>query len=467
MTKTARSKYELDFTNGSIIKKMLAFSLPLMATNLLQLLFNAADMIVVSLESDTAMGSIGATGSMTNLILQLFIGLGVGAGVITARCFGAKDEQYASQVLHTSMVLGLISGVIVAIFGSIFSEGILVLMDTPEENLTLATQYLAIYFLGSPFNIIYNFGASVMRSVGDTKRPLIYLTIAGVLNVIINLITVLAFHMGVVGVALATITSQAVSAVLVVASLLKSNDFIRLRVKQLKIHKRALLEILRIGVPSGIQGMVFALSNVIIQSAVNSFDSLYVNGNSAAANIEGFVYTTLNAASNSAVTASGQNYGAKRFDRIKKSIVQGFVFVLAVTIAVGGLVLLLFKPIVTLYVEDPTSQAVALERSLILITTYGLCGIMEVISGTLRGMGYSITPMLLVILGTCVVRIAWVSFVFPLIGTYSSIFAIYPISWAATAILLGVMIIFCLRKKQRDYEIERKLLDYMKNSDVA
>ena len=398
MTETKKKSFALDFTKGSIIKKILAFSLPLMATNLLQLLFNAADMIVVSIDSDTAMGSIGATTTMVNIILQLFTGLSVGSGVIMARCYGAKDESYAGKVLHTSMVLGVLSGVAVALIGLLFSKTFLELMGTPEANLILATQYLAIYFLGSPFNLIYNFGASALRSVGDAKRPLVFLTVAGVVNVIINLIAVLVFHLGVMGVAIATVASQAVSAILVVAVLFKNKVFFRLRIKDLKISVKALVEILRIGIPSGVQGMVFSLSNAFIQSAINSFGTQVVNGNSAAVSLDGIVYTLMNSATVSCVTAAGQNYGAKNFDRIKKTMWQGTVFVVAVEVVAGGIILLLYDYAVSLFVSDPVSKQYALNRSLILLTTYWTCGIMEVVSGTLRGMGYSVGPMIMVIL---------------------------------------------------------------------
>jgi len=340
---------DIDMTEGSIFSKILAFSVPLMATGILQLLFNAADMAVVGkYVSETALAAVGSTGSLVSLIVNFFIGLSAGAGVIMSKYFGSKDEEAGEKLLHTAMPIGLISGVLVAVAGALLSNTLLIVMNTPENCLGMANEYLVIYFIGAPFNLVYNFGASMLRSTGDTVRPLIYLSIAGVINIIVNLISVIVFNMGVSGVAYATITSQAVSAVLVVRALRKNQGFARLSLRKLCIHKASLLEILRLGIPSGVQSSLFSVSNMVIQGTINTFGDIAMAGNAAARQIEGFVYVVLNSVANAAVTAVGQNYGARNYKRIRKCIIECLTFVLTLGIVSGMAIMLFSKPLINI-----------------------------------------------------------------------------------------------------------------------
>ncbi len=444
------SVHEVDMTNGSLFKKILIFSLPLMATGVLQLLFNAADMVVVGqFVSETALAAVGSTGSLAGLIVNFFIGLSAGAGVVMSKHYGSKDSESADRLLHTAMPISLISGIVVMIFGLIFSRELLILMNTEGECLELATQYLVIYFIGAPFNLVYNFGASMLRATGDTVRPLLYLTLAGVINIMVNLVAVLVLNQGVRGVAYATIVSQLVSAILVVLALRKNKGFIKLSLRKIKIYKQSTLDIIRLGVPSGVQSSLFAISNMIIQATINDFGEIAMAGTAAARQLESFLYVALNAVANGAVTAVGQNYGAKNYKRIRKSIYDCLILV-TVTGLIGGLAMFLFnEELIRLYTKTPEATAIGVERLNFFICVYVLCGIMDVVNCSMRGMGFSFTPMAIVLIGTCVMRVGWVYVVFPLSPTLLNVYVSYPVSWILTALVGFVVLLFMIKKREK------------------
>lgn len=434
---------------GPILKKMLIFALPLMASGLLQLLFNAADIIVVGrFAGDHSLAAVGSTTSLVNMLVNLFMGCSVGANVLVARFFGARKLRDLSDSVHTSIAISLISGVFLTIVGILAAPTLLVWMKTPTEVLSLATVYLRTYFCGMTAMMLYNFGAAILRAVGDTRRPLYYLIVAGVINIIFNLFFVIVLHWGVFGVGLATTISQIISAVLMIRCLMREREEIRIHPGKIRIHKEKLLQILEIGLPAGFQGSLFSLSNVFIQSAVNSFGATVIAGNSAACNIEGFIYISTNAFYQAAISFTGQNFGAKKYDRINKvlyttlgcSIVIGSIFSFG-AVAAGPLLL-------TFYTTSAAVIAAGMVRLSIVAITYPLCGIMESFVGVLRGMGYSIFPMIVSLLGACGLRIIWLATVFRLerFHQIETIYIIYPISWIITA-LAHMLTVIIVRKR--------------------
>ena len=452
----ARAKrYEMDMTQGALLPKVLMFSLPLIASGVLQLLFNAADMVVVGQwAGKECLAAVGSTGSLINLMVNVFIGLSVGGSVAVAKSFGANDPAAVHRSVHTAMSLAIIAGVVVGLIGFIFCRPLLKLMDNPV--LDLATTYMKIYFLGMPFNMVYNFGASILRAVGDTKRPLIYLTIAGVVNVILNLITVIIFHMNVAGVAIATVASQAVSAVLVVLCLMRSHGVVHLDVKELRIYKRQLIDIARVGLPAGLQGSLFSISNVLIQSSVNSFGEVVVAANSAGGNLEGFVYTAMNAIHQAALTFASQNLGAGKIRRVRRSVWVCIATVTVIGLVFGNLMLLFGKPLLSLYLDDPSAIDPAtgitvleygMKRMSWMLPLYCLCGLMDVVVGSLRGVGYSVMPMIVSLTGACLFRVVWILTVFAATPTLDILYMSYPISWALTFGVHLLCYLFIARKK--------------------
>lgn len=434
------NRYEMDMTQGALLPKVLMFSLPLIASGILQLLFNAADMVVVGRWAGKEyLAAVGSTGSLINLMVNVFIGLSVGGSVAVAKAFGANDPAAVHRSVHTAMTLSLIAGIIVGLIGFTFCRPLLKLMDNPV--LDYATTYMKIYFLGMPFNMVYNFGASILRAVGDTKRPLIYLTIAGIINVILNLVTVIGFHMNVAGVAIATVASQAVSATLVVICLIRSNGMIHLNVKELRIHKRQLLEIARVGLPAGLQGSLFSISNVLIQSSVNGFGEVVVAANSAGSNLEGFVYTSMNAIHQAALTFASQNLGAGQFRRVRRSVWVCVATVTVIGLVMGNLMYLCGRPLLSLYLDDPlaidpltgiTVLDYGMKRLSYMLPLYCLCGLMDVMVGSMRGIGYSIMPMLVSLTGACLFRVVWIMTIFKADPTLDVLYMSYPISWGLT-----------------------------------
>lgn len=434
--KKTNSKYEIDMCNGPLFKKILIFSLPLMLTGILQLLFNAADIIVVGrYAGSVSLAAVGSTSSLINLIVNVFVGLSIGTSVVVSQNYGAERTKDVSETVHTSIAISIISGVVVGIFGAIMAKPLLSLMGTPDDVLNLATLYMRIYFAGMPATMVYNFGSAILRAVGDTRRPLYFLSIAGVVNVVLNLIFVIVFNMGVAGVALATVIAQCISVALVIGCLLKADGSIKLIPKNIKLHKDKLIQIIKIGLPAGVQGSIFAISNVLIQSAVNSFGSTVMAGNAAAANIEGFVYISMNAVYQTSLTFTGQNMGAKKYRRVNRVFLICAAFVAVVGGALGGLAYLGSNTLLSIYSVDPKVIEMGMLRMSIICTTYSLCGLMDVLVGSLRGMGKSILPMLVTILGVCGIRILWIFTVFAQHRTLTTLYISYPISWIVTAVI--------------------------------
>ena len=424
-------------TRGPIFKELIIFSVPLILSGVLQLLFNAADVIVVGrFAGDNSLAAVGSTSSFINLMLNLFIGLSIGSSVVSANYFGAGKIRELRNTVHTSMLLSIYSGIGLTILGVIFARPILHLMQAPEEVLVLAVLYLRIYFAGISATVIYNFGSALLRAKGDTKRPLYILMVAGVINVILNLIFVICFRMDVAGVALATVISQIFAAAFVVVLLMREEDGFKLELRKLKIHKYILIHIIKIGVPAGFQGMMFSISNMVIQSSVNSFGPVVIAGSSAGINIEGFVYLAMNGFSQGALTFVSQNMGAGQKDRIKKLMFISLLTVLVVGEGLGFLVVIFARQILGIYSKNPLVIAAGIRRLTIICSTYALCGIMDTMSNIIRGIGHSLLPMVVCIVGVCVFRIVWLSTLFqtPAFHTEFIIFVSYPISWIITFI---------------------------------
>lgn len=443
-----------DLTSGPLTIKIIKFIIPLMLTGILQLLYNAADSIVVGhYDGSSALAAVSSVGALINLLVNAFMGLSVGAAVVVAQDYGAKDYEGVSKTVHTSYLISIIGGIVVGAIGLIFSRQFLIWMESPEDVLPLSTEYLMIYFAGTPANMAYNFGASILRSVGDTKRPLYFLTISGLVNVVLNLVLVIVFHMGVAGVAYATIISQILSAVMVIVYMMKSKDCVRFVPKNMRIYGDKLKKMLYIGLPAGFQGTVFSLSNVVIQSAVNSFGSLVMAGNGAASSLEGFTYTAMNSVYQASLTFVGQNVGAKKYDRINK--VQGVCLVLVTIIGLvfGVTTYCLGEPLLSIYLpNDPEAIPYGIIRMSYIALPYFLCGMMEVMVGGQRGMGMSFIPMINALLGSCVLRIVWISTVFAADPTLFTLYISYPISWIVTTLAHTVFYfikLHSLKKKAR------------------
>lgn len=447
-----KKKYEMDMCNGNIFLKIIKFSIPLALMGMLQLFYNAADLIVVSNFSgdSEALGAVGSTNSIINLLVNLFIGLSVGTNVIVAKYFGAKKFDKISDVVHTSILTSFIIGIVLGIFGFIFARPLLNLMN---NDLDLSVLYLKIYFVGMPFNLVYNFAASVLRAVGDTKRPLYYLTISGMANIVLNLIFVIVFKMSVAGVALATVISQVISCILILFALFKSNECYQLRFNKLKINKKALIEITKIGLPAGIQSSIFSISNVLIQSSINKFGPIVMNGNSAASSVEGFVYTAMNSVYHAALAFMGQNVGAKKVKNIKKVTIYSLIIVCIVSMTLGGILFLSGQHVLKIYTDVPKEIEVGFIRLHYLCLPYFLCGIMDVMVGCLRGLGYSTLPMIVSIVGVCGFRIFWILGIFYNYTDFQNVedlnmlYISYPISWIITFFAHLGCYLFASRKR--------------------
>ena len=438
----------MSMTEGSLFKNILLFSLPLILTGLLQTFYNAADLVVVGhFNGHIALAAVGSTGALNSLVVGVFMGLSVGAGVCAAQYIGAKEYDRVRKVLHTSVLTALILGVTVAVAAVIFTRDLLLLMDTPSDIIDYSTLYMRIVFCGIPANLLYNYCASILRSSGDTKHPLIFLTIAGIVNVVLNVILVTLFDMGVAGVAVATLTSQVLSAVMVVVYMARTDGYLKISLKELRISKKELGRILIIGIPSGIQSALFSLSNTAIQSAINSFDSVVIAGNSAAANIEGFIWIAMNAVHQAAITFVGQNVGAKKYKRIGRVLVVCLVVVTATWAVVAGIAILFRHQLLALYAggEEAIIQA-GIARMSVIAATYVLCGYMEVICGAVRAMGKSFTTMVFTLIGVVGVRILWINTVFKAINTPFSVYLSYPVSWIIS-IAFNLAIFFVVYKK--------------------
>ncbi|MCI8484720.1 MAG: MATE family efflux transporter [Lachnospiraceae bacterium] len=450
-----RKSYEIDMCSGALFPKILLFSIPLMISSILQLLFNAADMVVVGrFAGSTALAAVGANASLINLLTNLFIGFSVGANVLVARFYGAKREREISETVHSAVLLGLVCGLGLMVFGMIVAPQILVVMGTPADVLDQAVLYIRIYFAGMPVILLYNFGSSILRAVGDTQRPLYYLLAAGVINICLNLIFVIGFRLGVAGVALATVISQMVSAGLILRCMTKMEGGCRLERRKLCLKKEKVLQIIRIGLPAGLQGTVFSLSNVLIQSSVNSFGSVAMAGNTAASNIEGFIYMAMNSYHQTALSFTSQNFGAGNYKRIGKVLLECLAMVTAVGLVMGWAAYLFGNQLLGVYSSDPKVIQVGLLRLSVICTTYCLCGIMDVMVGELRGLGYAVLPMIVSLLGACGFRILWIFTIFQSYHTLLSLYISYPVSWVLTG-TVHLICYFVIRKKLSRRMLER------------
>ena len=436
------ARYEMDMTTGALLPRILAFAGPLMLTGVLQLLFNAADIIVVgnfAADGSRAVAAVSSTTSLINLLVNVFMGMSVGASVLVAKAVGAHEEKTVSRAVHTALTVAAVSGVLVGLVGFFFCERLLALMGNPDDTRPLATLYLKIYFLGMPLNMLYNFGAAILRATGDTKRPLYYLTIAGAANVALNLVLVTGFGMSVEGVAVATVASQLISCVMVLLCLHRSHGPTHLDFRKLGIDGRMLRDIIRVGLPAGLQGSLFSVSNVLIQSSINSFDSAVMAGSGAAANIEGFVYMAMVSLYQAALTFSGQNWGAGRVDRVKRVMWLCLASVAVIGLALGLTVLLFGEPLLSLYLsagDDPALHEriirAGLTRMSVILPTYWICGMMDTMVGQLRGVGVSFLPMAVSLTGACLLRIVWIFTVFAANPTEQILYLSYPVTWTVT-----------------------------------
>ena len=442
-------RYEIDMCNGPIFVKMLRFSLPLMLSSILQLLFNAADVVVVGrFAGDNSLAAVGSTGALVGLITNVFIGLSVGANVVAARALGARDDQQVFKTVHTSMLVSLISGVFLTVVGLLCARTFLEWMGSPDGVIDLATQYLRIYFAGMTSMMVYNFGSAILRAIGDTKRPLYFLLISGVINVVLNLIFVIVFKMNVAGVALATIISQTVSAVLIVACLIRSEGNIHFSPRQMRIDMGVLKNIAAIGLPAGVQGIMFSLSNVVIQTSINAFGATVIAANSAAGNLEGFVYVGMNAFYQATMSFTSQNMGARRYDRILRILRAGLAGTTAIGLVMGIGVWALGKPLLGIYTTSDAVIAAGKIRLSFISLPYAVYGIMDVMVGALRGIGYSLAPTIVTVLGVCGFRLVWIATVckLPAFSDVAGVYMSYPVSWIVTLTAHIVCFIWAYRR---------------------
>lgn len=452
MMSSKTKQYEMDMCSGPILRKMLMFALPLMLSSILQLLFNAADIVVVGkFAGDNSLAAVGSNTALINLLTNLFIGLSIGANVVAARHYGAKAWDDLRRTVHTAMLLSMLSGALLLVLGVIGAEQMLIWMQTPEEVLPLATVYLRIYFLGMISTMVYNFGSALLRAVGDTKRPLYFLLCAGIINVILNLLFVIGFQMDVMGVAIATVISETVSALLVLRCLVKEKGGIHLELRAMRIDRKKMLQILRIGLPAGFQGVVFALSNVVIQSSVNIFGNIVVAGNSAAANLEGFVYMAMNAFYQTTLSFVSQNYGAGEQKRINRIVLLGEACVIVTGTLLGNMVVFFGNDLLQIYSNNPEVIAAGMVRLHYISMIYALCGIMDVMVGALRGIGYSIMPMIVSIVGVCVLRLIWLATVFqiPEFHKIETVYLSYPVTWILTSLVYIVFFVWIRIRSER------------------
>lgn len=448
-----KKKYEIDMVNGPIFTRLLAFTLPLMCSSILQLLFNAADIIVVGrFAGNNALAAVGSNTALINLLTNFFLGLSIGANVLVARYHGSGEERDVSETVHTAMVLSIFSGIILTFVGIIGARRILIWMQAPANILPLATTYLRVYFCGMTATMIYNFGSAILRAVGDTKRPLYYLTIAGIINVCLNLLFVIVLKLSVAGVGLATVISQCISAILIVRCLVREEGSVRLVISELRLHKNKLLQIIKVGLPASFQGIIFAISNVIIQASVNSFGEVTVAGNSAASSIEGFVYVAMNAFHQGTISFTSQNVGAGKHERINKILYTAEASVLVVGLVLGNLAVIFGRPLLGIYTSSEACLAAGMKRLEVICTTYALCGVMDVMVGSLRGMGYAMLPTIVSLIGACGLRLLWIFTFFRMeqFHTVTSLYMTYPVSWIVTTIAHVVCFVIVRKKLDRN-----------------
>lgn len=434
--------------NGSILDKLISFSIPLMLSGILQLLFNAVDIIVVGrFTGSEALAAVGSTTALINVFVNFFIGISLGSNVLAARFFAAGKDKEMSETVHTAITLALISGVGMGIIGVLAAKGALMLMDTPDNVLNLSTLYMRIYFVGMPFFMLYNYGAAILRAVGDTKRPLLFLIISGSVNVVLNLIFVIRFHMGVAGVAIATVISQAISCVLVLRCLYRTESSYQLRFSRLGMKAKYVKQIFQVGVPAGIQSTIINFSNVLLQFSVNSFGSVAMAGYTAANNILGFLYVSINSVTQACMSFTSQNYAVRRFKRMDKILLECLGLTVAVSLVFGGGSYLFGSELMHIYTKSADVVACGVDIMLYTTVTYFLCGMMDLFPGALRGMGHSAVPMILSVIGTVGTRIVWIYLVFPYHRALDFLFISYPVSWLLT-IIMQVICFYFVRKKE-------------------
>ena len=442
-----KNRFEIDMCNGSIMNKLISFSIPLMISGILQLAFNAVDIVVVGRFSGSeSLAAVGSTTALINVFTNLFIGISLGANVLAARFYAAGREKEMSETVHTAITFAIISGVVMALVGLFFSRGALELMGTPDNVINLSTLYMKIYFLGMPFFMLYNYGAAILRAVGDTKRPLLFLIVAGVINACLNLLLVIAFHLGVAGVAIATVTAQFVSCVLVLRCLYKSDSSYQLRFSKLMIKKVYLGQIFQVGIPAGIQSTVINFSNVLLQSSVNSFGSVAMAGYTAANNIFGFLYVTVNAVTQACMSFTSQNYGVGKWKRMDRVLIDCLILSFVAMMILGNSAYFFGPKLLTIYTSNSKVIQCGMEILLYTTVTYFLCGFMDLFPGALRGMGRSGVPMILSIIGTVGTRIVWIFWIFPNHRSLDILFISYPASWIIT-IVLQVICYYFVRKQ--------------------
>ena len=441
------NKYEIDMCSGSIMDKLISFSLPLMLSGILQLMFNAVDIVIVGrFTGSEALAAVGSTSALINMFTNLFIGISLGNNVLAARYYASGRTKEMSETVHTAILFALLSGIVMAFVGLIFSRFALELMGTPDNVIEHSTLYMRIYFLGMPFFMLYNYGASILRAVGDTKRPLLFLIISGILNAGLNMFLVIVFHLGVAGVAIATVISQMVSCVLVLRCLYLSDGSYQLRFSRLTLKWNYLKPIFQVGIPAGIQSTVINFSNVLLQSSVNSFGSTAMAGYTAANNILSFLYVSVNSVTQACMSFTSQNYGVGNYKRMDKILVNCIALSVSVSLALGCIAYFFGPEILSIYTSDPEVIRCGVEVLAYTTVTYFLCGLMDLFPGPMRGMGHSAVPMLMSIIGTVGTRIVWIFLLFPQNRTLAFLFISYPASWIVT-ILLQVACLYFVRKK--------------------
>ena len=441
-----KNKYEIDMCNGSIMDKLISFALPLMLSGILQLMFNAVDIIVVGhFSSSQALAAVGSTTALINVFVNLFIGVSLGTNVLAARCYAAGKDKEMSEVVHTSILFALIRGIVMAIIGVLLAKPALQLMQTPADVIDQSALYMRIYFLGMPFFMLYNYGAAVLRAVGDTKRPLMYLILSGIVNTLLNLFLVIVFRLAVAGVAISTIIAQCISCILILNCLRKSESSYKLTFSGLSIKWVYLRQIFQVGIPAGIQSTVINFSNALLQSSVNSFGSTAMAGYTAANNILGFLYASVNAVTQACMSFTSQNFGVGKYKRVDLVLRDCMILTVGVSLVLGGGAYLFGNEVLRIYTND--SEVVRCGVEILSITTvpYFLCGIMDLFPGSLRGMGYSTVPMILSVVGTVGMRIFWIYRVFPFHRSLYVLFISYPASWTFT-IIMQVICFICVRK---------------------
>lgn len=453
----AKNKYEIDMVNGTIMPKLITFAIPLMLSGILQLLFNAVDIIVVGRFSGSqSLAAVGSTSSLINMLTNLFIGISLGANVLAARFYAAGKHKEMSETVHTSILTAFISGVLMIFVGIFFSRPALELMDTPSDVIELATLYMRIYFVGMPFFMLYNYGAAILRAVGDTKRPLIFLVVSGVTNACLNLLLVIVFKMDVAGVAIATVISQMISCVLVLICLYKTDAVYQLRFKKLRIKWEYLGQIFRIGIPAGIQSTLISFSNVLLQSSVNSFGSIAMAGYTAANNVLSFLYMGANSITQACMSFTSQNYGARKPKRMDKVLIDGLILQVVICLTLGVLAYVFGNQVSNIYTDDPNVIKCSVEILALTTVPYFLCGFMDTFPGVLRGMGRSTVPMILCLLGTVGVRILWIYCFFPHNRTLGYLFVSYPVSWIATIVMQLIYYIFIRKEVHKELNVSSK-----------